>query len=356
MPAFYIINNFTLVLLKEIFMKYCLLFLLFNLFSAGAFCQKSNSKDLYIVPDSIKATGFYAEVKMNTDALKKRTYAGISVNGGISLLPRQKKEQKIFSFNYFAKPGYYIVYGKDTDTSGHDVTWKYDWKANETYPLLIATASDSAAHKTLFSGYVYLPVEKKWKLIATRSYNDTVALKYFRTESRKTPEAIFSNRWLQRINGSWKALDSQTTKAPSLRHMSNIDSLDQQKMEEDLLRSKLPKDSVVYEDGVFYQSLKEGAGRLVNVTDTLTVHYKGSLYSDGSIFDQTKQKPAIFPLDRLIKGWQLGLVHCKVGGKMRLFITSGSAYGIRTRSANIPPNSILVFDVEVLDAKERIAK
>jgi FKBP-type peptidyl-prolyl cis-trans isomerase len=41
---------------------------------------------------------------------------------------------------------------------------------------------------------------------------------------------------------------------------------------------------------------------------------------------------------------------------MRLYICSGSAYGIRTRSANIPPNSILVFDVEVLDAKEKVAK
>jgi FKBP-type peptidyl-prolyl cis-trans isomerase len=86
------------------------------------------------------------------------------------------------------------------------------------------------------------------------------------------------------------------------------------------------------------------------------VHYKGSLFNDGSIFDQTKQKPATFPLERLIKGWQIGLSHCRVGGKMRLYICSGSAYGIRTRSANIPPNSILVFDVEVLDAKEKVAK
>ncbi|MFZ1305612.1 MAG: FKBP-type peptidyl-prolyl cis-trans isomerase, partial [Ferruginibacter sp.] len=137
---------------------------------------------------------------------------------------------------------------------------------------------------------------------------------------------------------------------------SNIDSLAQQKIEEELLRSKLPKDSIVYEEGMFYQTLKQGTGKLVKVTDTLTVHYKGSLFSDGSIFDQTKNKPATFPLERLIKGWQLGLVHCKVGGKMRLFLPSGSAYGIRTRSANIPPNSILVFDVEVLDTKEKIAK
>jgi FKBP-type peptidyl-prolyl cis-trans isomerase len=112
----------------------------------------------------------------------------------------------------------------------------------------------------------------------------------------------------------------------------------------------------VFEEGMFYQSLKEGTGRLVKVSDTLTVHYKGSLFSDGSVFDETKDKPATFPLERLIKGWQLGLIHCKVGGNMRLYLPSGSAYGIRTRSANIPPNSILVFDVEVLDAKEKIVR
>ena len=337
-------------------MKQSLTFLLLNLFCLFAFCQKNNSKKLYTIPDSIKATGFYAEIKMNEDIVKKRSNTGISVNGFISVLLGRKKEQNIFFFNYFAKPGYYKVYGKDTDTTSHDITWNYDWKANETYPLLIATTSDSAAHKTLYTGYVYLPAEQKWKLIATRCYDDTVALKYFKTKSHKSPAAFFSNRWLQRSNGTWKALDSQTTKPPSLRQMSNIDSLAQQKMEEDMLRSKLPKDSIVYEEGMFYQTIKEGTGRLVKVTDTLTVHYKGTLFGDGSVFDQTKNKPATFPLERLIKGWQLGLVHCKVGGKMRLYIPSGSAYGIRTRSATIPPNSILVFDVEVLDAKEKIAK
>ncbi len=337
-------------------MKHAFTFLLLNLFCLGAFCQNNRLNDLYTVPDSIKTIGFYAEIKVNESNKNKRSFSGIDANGIVSLVMAQKKEQKIFQFSYFAKPGHYIAYGKDTDSSGHAITWNYDWKENESYPLLILTASDSAAHKTLYSGYVYLPIEKKWKLIATRSYNDTVIFKYLTTTSRKNLATVFSNRWLQRSNGTWKALDSQTTKPPSLRNMSNIDSLAQQKMEENMLRSKLPKDSIVYEEGMFYQTIKEGTGRLVQVSDTLTVHYKGSIFSDGSVFDQTKDKPATFPLVRLIKGWQLGLVHCKVGGKMRLYLPSGSAYGIRTRSATIPPNSILVFDVEVLDAKEKIVK
>ncbi|MGC8064199.1 FKBP-type peptidyl-prolyl cis-trans isomerase, partial [Salmonella enterica] len=72
---------------------------------------------------------------------------------------------------------------------------------------------------------------------------------------------------------------------------------------------------------------------------------------DGSIFDQTKDKPATFPLNRLIKGWQIAVPMCKVGGSIRVIIPSALAYSIRTRSKNIPPNSVLVFDIDVVDVK-----
>jgi len=76
------------------------------------------------------------------------------------------------------------------------------------------------------------------------------------------------------------------------------------------------------------------------------------LLSDGSVFDQTKEKPAVFPLKRLIKGWQIGLPVCKVGGKIKLIIPSGLAYSIRSMNAAIPLNSIMVFDIEVLGVKQ----
>ena len=333
-------------------MKYSVLFFLLHIICNGGFGQNKSSSG-YTVPDSIKAAGFYAEIKITESSKSKKKGAGITTNG-ISVLMGYNKEQKIFLFNYFAKPGEYIVYGNGTDRIGHAITWNYNWKENETYPLLIAIASDSAANKTLYSGYVYLPGEKKWKLIGTRSYNDTVGLKYLGKLSPKNSASVFSNRWLMRNNGSWKALDSQTTKPPSLRHMSNIDSFYQQKIEEDSLRARLPKDSITYKEGIFYQPIKEGSGRPVNVTDTVVIYYKGWLFSNGSIFDETKEKPATFPLNRLIKGWQLGLPQCRVSGKIRLYIPSGSAYGIRTFATDIPPNSTLVFDVEVLEAKEKI--
>lgn len=337
-------------------MKYGIPLLLLNLFCLAAFCQNGDSKNLYAVPDSIQASGIYAEIKITDSSNLKKNFAGIGANKAGLHFGYDGKD-KVISFLVFAA-------GKNEKAAGLNVyphltghAWKFNWKPDVTYPLLIATASDSASNSTLYSGYIFLPEEKKWKLIATRMFKDTIPVKYV-WPANSGSQAIAvncSNRWLQRSNGSWKALDMQTTKPPSLRQMSNIDSVVQQKTEEALLRARL-KDSAVYEAGMFYQTLKEGTGRLVNVSDTLTVHYRGSLYSDGSVFDETSNKPATFPLERLIKGWQLGLVHCKVGGKMRLYLPSGSAYGIRTRSAEIPPNSILVFDVEVLDAKEKITK
>lgn len=337
-------------------MKYGIPFLLLNFFCLAAFCQNGDSKNLYAIPDSIQASGFYAEIKITDTSNLKKDFAGIGANKA-GLHFGYDDTNKVIKFLVFAPQ-------KTAKTGGSDVyphltghAWKFDWKPNVTYPLLIATASDSASNSTLCSGYIFLPEEKKWKLIATRIFKDTMPVKYaWPANSGKQAIAVTcSNRWLQRSNGSWKALDMQTSKPPSLRQMSNIDSLAQQKTEEALLRTKF-SDDIMYEEGMFYETLKEGTGRLVKVTDTLTVHYRGSLYNDGSVFDETRDKPATFPLERLIKGWQTGLVHCKVGGKMRLYLPSGSAYGIRTRSAEIPPNSILVFDVEVLDAKEKTVK
>ena len=102
--------------------------------------------------------------------------------------------------------------------------------------------------------------------------------------------------------------------------------------------------------GIYYWMLKEGNGRLINVTDTLTVFYKGYLLNDGTVFDQTDSIPRTFPLSRLIKGWQTGLSGTKTGSKVKLLIPSGQGYWIRTRSAKIPPNFILVFEIETVDS------
>ena len=141
---------------------------------------------------------------------------------------------------------------------------------------------------------------------------------------------------------------------PVIDFTKNADSLSQAKKDLAQMNAAINArafDTTGMVGGVYYQILQEGAGDYVRVTDTITVHYKGTLLKDGSIFDQTKDKPARFPLQRLIKGWQIGLTKCRVGGKIKIIIPSGTAYGMRTRSKAIPPSSVLVFDIEVLKAE-----
>jgi hypothetical protein len=214
-------------------MKYSISLFLLNFFSLAAFCQNGDSKNIYTIPDSIKAVGFYAEIKITSNSNLKIDLAGIGANQAGLHFGYDNGEQ-VIKFLVFA-PGKYekaTGLGVYPHLTGH--AWKFNWKANETYPLLILTASDSATNSTLCSGYIFLPEEKKWKLIATRKFNDTVPVKYIWpvNSGDQTIAVNCSNRQLLRSNGTWKPLDMQTTKAPSLRQMSNIDSLEDQKAEE----------------------------------------------------------------------------------------------------------------------------
>ncbi len=103
--------------------------------------------------------------------------------------------------------------------------------------------------------------------------------------------------------------------------------------------------------GLKYLILKPGDGPSPKPTDTVQVHYTGWLLN-GKEFDSSvrRGKPATFPLNRVIKGWTEGVSMMKVGEKRRLFIPPDLAYGQRGRPG-IPPNSTLVFDVELLAIK-----
>jgi len=102
--------------------------------------------------------------------------------------------------------------------------------------------------------------------------------------------------------------------------------------------------------GMQYEVLKEGNGDKPKVTDTVKCHYHGTLI-DGTVFDSSVQRgtPAKFPLNMVIKGWTEAVQLMPVGSKWRLFIPPALAYGERQVSAQIGPNSTLIFDVELLD-------
>lgn len=97
----------------------------------------------------------------------------------------------------------------------------------------------------------------------------------------------------------------------------------------------------------------EGTGDQVPEGATITAHYTGALCKDGTIFQSSHDfgEAISFGLNQVIKGWTVGVPGMKVGGTRRLVIPSDMAYGSVRAAANIPPNSDLVFDIELVAIK-----
>jgi FKBP-type peptidyl-prolyl cis-trans isomerase len=101
--------------------------------------------------------------------------------------------------------------------------------------------------------------------------------------------------------------------------------------------------------GLQYQVVSSGKGPSPKKTDTVKVHYHGTLI-DGKVFDSSVQRgePATFRVDQVIPGWTEALQKMKVGDKWKLFIPPELAYGNRGAGGVIEPGSALIFDVELL--------
>ena len=119
--------------------------------------------------------------------------------------------------------------------------------------------------------------------------------------------------------------------------------------EEFLAKNKTAKDVKTTESGVQYIVEKEGAGPNPKATDTVKVHYRGTLI-DGTEFDSSykRNEPATFPVGGVIKGWTEALLKMKVGSKWKVFIPSDLAYGDNGQPPVIPPASVLIFEIELL--------
>jgi peptidylprolyl isomerase len=104
-------------------------------------------------------------------------------------------------------------------------------------------------------------------------------------------------------------------------------------------------------DTVKIEVLQEGTGEVSKTGDTITVHYVGTL-TDGTKFDSSvdRGQPFSFTLgeNRVIQGWEQGLLNMKVGEKRRLTIPSSLGYGSYGAGGVIPPNATLIFEVELL--------
>ena len=106
---------------------------------------------------------------------------------------------------------------------------------------------------------------------------------------------------------------------------------------------------VTLSSGLVYESLKDGQGDAPKASDTVKVHYRGTL-QDGKEFDSSYKRgePTQFPLNRVIPCWTEGVQRMKPGGKAKLTCPPAIAYGSRGAGGVIPPNATLQFEIELL--------
>ena len=122
---------------------------------------------------------------------------------------------------------------------------------------------------------------------------------------------------------------------------------------EDFLAENAKRPEVkVTDSGLQYEILQGGEGASPSATETVEVHYHGTLI-DGTVFDSSVERGQTieFPLNRVIPGWTEGVQLMKEGAKYRFFIPYDLAYGAQGSPPKIPPYSALIFDVELFKVK-----
>lgn len=119
--------------------------------------------------------------------------------------------------------------------------------------------------------------------------------------------------------------------------------------EQFLAANKMRAGVTTLEDGLQYEIMKEGTGRKPKATETVNVHYHGTLI-DGTIFDSSvdRGEPISFPLNQVIKGWTEVLQLMPIGSKWKVYIPYQLAYGERGAGQTIPPYAALIFEIELL--------
>lgn len=146
------------------------------------------------------------------------------------------------------------------------------------------------------------------------------------------------------INAAFAVIQQKMQELEKAKHASNIQA------GEVFLKDNAAKESVVVtETGLQYEIIEQGDGAKPAQSDKVKVHYHGTL-TDGSVFDSSvaRGEPISFPVTGVIPGWVEALQLMTVGSKWRLTIPHDLAYGERG-AGSIPPFSVLVFEVELLD-------
>ncbi len=123
-----------------------------------------------------------------------------------------------------------------------------------------------------------------------------------------------------------------------------------------LAKNKKKKGVVVTTSGLQYEVVKKGNGEKVKEGAQVKVHYTGT-FVDGTVFDDSRKRgePAVFGVDQVIPGWSEALKQMDVGSRYKLVIPSALAYGEQGAPPVIEPNSVLLFDVELISIEKKEA-
>ncbi len=139
-----------------------------------------------------------------------------------------------------------------------------------------------------------------------------------------------------------------------LEEKSKLKAVENKKAADEFLAANKTKPGVVTTgSGLQYVVLTEGTGPYPKPTDRVKVHYTGT-FLDGKKFDSSvdRGQPAVFGVQQVIKGWTEALQMMKVGSKWKLFLSPELAYGEQGRGAEMPPNSLLLFEVELISIEK----
>jgi FKBP-type peptidyl-prolyl cis-trans isomerase len=168
-------------------------------------------------------------------------------------------------------------------------------------------------------------------------------------DAQKTEKPLLDSAEIQKVMTQFQ---QEMMKAEQEKRA--VQGLGNKSKEEAFLKENAQKPGVkVTASGLQYMVISEGTGPLPKESDTVKVHYRGTLL-DGTEFDSSykRNQPAVFPLKGVIKGWTEALQLMKVGSKYRIFLPSSLAYGENGAGQVIGPNATLIFEVELLSIEK----
>ena len=172
-----------------------------------------------------------------------------------------------------------------------------------------------------------------------------------RQELKLVPDALLKGAEDAMAGG--KPLVNTPQRQTALKEIRELRAQENLEKSQAFLTANAEKEGVqTLPSGLQYKELQAGEGKTPGPNASVVVNYRGTLI-DGTEFDSSYErgKPATFQVKRVIKGWREALQLMKEGAKWEVFIPPELAYGKRGRGKIIPPNSALVFEVELLEVK-----